>query len=341
MITTSDDYAFKNNPLTFNEDNASGAYFPKNIGVKAYRAQQMIFTKVEGNKYTISTVNANNTPVYIGTNKTINNEGGTNQIRLTTEASKALAVEVVATASEGVYNLLNTEDSNNKLGCQDNPSEKEVGGIYTVGNHNDFTITAATKPSVPIAIGETVKYASRIFPFKPSLPDGVTAYSCESSAGGVLTLVKVDAPAANTPYILYAENGYEGDALTGFGTATVTSYTGGLLTGVYEETTAPNGSYVLANLEVSPGVYEVAFYNFENDDNPTVEENRCYLIAPAAGARALYFPENEATAIDAINALTSGDAQIFNAAGAQLPSLQKGMNILQLSNGKSIKVMVK
>lgn len=334
MITTSDDYAFKNNPLTFNEDNASGAYFPQGIGVKAYRAQQMIFTKVEGNKYTVSTVNANGETVYIGTNKTINNSGTTSQIRLTTESSKALAIKVVPTSVDGVYNLLNTEDSNNKLGCQDNPAEKEQGGIYTTGSHSDFTITAATKPSVDINIDAAVKYATRIFPFTPALPSGVTAYSCEAADDNTLTLEEVATPAANVPYILYAEEGNSG-SLSGWGTASTTTYTTGWLTGTYEDMAAPNESYILQNQSGTVGFYQVDI----DEATPQVKANRAYMTIPS-GARAYFFAGGEATAVKALNALTSGKAEIFNLKGERISKLQKGMNII-MTDGKSLKVMVK
>lgn len=333
MITTGDDWAFKNEPLTFNKDNASGAFFAQSTGVKAYRAQQMIFTKVEGNKYKISTVDKDGNIVYMGTNKTINDQGGTNQIRLTTDATKALAIKVVPTAAEGVYNLLNTEDSNHKLGCQDNPAQQETGGIYTTDSHSDFNIIAATKPSVEINIASDVQFATRIFPFKPALPAGIKAYSIESAADGVITLAEVAAPAANTPYILYAEEGYTGDALTGFGTAVETTYAANNMTGVYEATTSQEGWYVLQN---NGG--KVGFYQVGAEVKPTIAANRCYFTGPSS-ARAFIF-DMETTAINAINALTTGETEIYDLNGVKQNRLQKGINIVN-KNGKTFKVMVK
>ena len=299
MITTGDDYAFKNNPLTFNADNASGAFFPQGIGVKAYRAQQITFTQVEDNKYTLSMVNADGNTVYIRTNATEKGGNGNNgQIRLTTVAANALAVRVEPTATEGVYHLWNTE-ANALLGCQDNPSQQATGGIFTCNSHNDFTITAATKPSVSIDIDANVKYATRIFPFAPTLPDGVKAYSCEASSDNVLTLVEEANPAANTPYILYAEGGYTGEALSGFGTATETSYTAGWLTGVYENTTAPVNSYVLQNNNS-----KVGFYHVVAEKQPTVGAYRCYLTDGENTARAAFFFRGDITGVANVEAAT-------------------------------------
>ena len=49
----------------------------------------------------------------------------------------------------------------------------------------------------------------------------------------------------------------------------------------------------------------------------------------------------DATGINTINVLTSGKAEIFNAAGARIPSLQKGVNIIRTADGKTSKVLVK
>lgn len=335
MITTNDSYGFKNKPLTFNSDNVSGAKFYKAYGVTPYRAQQITFTKVSGNQYSLSMINADGDRVYIRTNAPAKGgNGNTSQIRLTTEAANALAIQVIpSTTTNGVYTLKNTE-ANALLGCQDADSNPS-GGLYTVGAHNNFTITSASKPSVPITISSDVKYATRIFPFTPTLPSGVKAYSCAETSGNTLTLVEEATPAANTPYILYAESGYTGDALTGWGTASADSYETGLLTGVYTDTEAPNDSYVLANIDD-----KVSFYQVDNSNKPTVGANRCYLKAPA-GARVLNFPDNMETGIDAINALTSGEAEIYNAAGARVPALQKGLNIIKIRNGSTRKVIVK
>lgn len=336
MITTNDSYGFKDKPLTFNSDNVSGANFYKAYGVTPYRAQQITFTKVSGNQYTLSMVNADGDRVFIRTNAPgKGGSGNANQIRLTTIEDNALAVQIIPSISvDGVYNLKNTE-AVALLGCQDDDS-KSSGGLYTVGVHNDFTITSASKPSVSIDIETDVKLATRIFPFTPVLPSGVKAYSCEASAGDNLTLVEVDEPAANTPYILYAEDGYFGDALTGYGTASAETYTDGWLTGVYTTSAAPNGSYVLQN-----GASGVAFYQVNTSEaTPSVGAYRCYLTT-GSGARALYINFDEATAVKTIKALTSGKNTIYNAAGAEVPSLQKGLNIIKTSDGTIRKVMVK
>ncbi len=300
-----------------------------NQDAASYLAQAWAFTVVNAseNTYTISMTDEAGDTRYVCTNKKgYGGSGTTTQIRTTTEQDKALVIKVIAnTGTDGRWFLQNTEDDS-YIGGQD-------AGFYSNSQNYDLAIETASQASVDVTIASAVKYATRIFPFAPTLPDGVEAYTATVS-GDKVTLAKVDAPAANVPYILYAASGYSGDALTGWGTAAATSYTNEVLTGVYEATEAPNDSYVLLNKE---GV--VAFHQVDNTSKPTVGANRAYLTAPTA-ARALYF-DAEAAGIKAIDALTSGDAEFFDANGVRLPALHKGLNIVKTKGGKTYKVVVK
>lgn len=291
-------------------------------------AQAFTFTKVSGNNYKLSQLDADGNERYLSTG-TAYEGGNSSQIRTTTDADKAMEVTVIPTNEEGFYNLKNVE-ANALLGAQD-------AGVFTVNSHNKYTIAEASQASVAVSIAEGVKWGTRIFPFNPSLT-GVIFYSCSAVNGDILTLTEVEEPKADTPYILYAESGLESTDLSGWGVlANEEAKTVGYLTGVYTDTDAPVGSYVLQKNDNE----KVAFYVVAENEQPTVGANRCYLTWPQAGARAFYFPENNATAIKTINALTSGKAEIFNASGVQIPALQKGMNIIRTADGKSQKVMVK
>ena len=162
----------------------------------------------------------------------------------------------------------------------------------------------------------------------------MNAYTCTAKVNGKdneLNLVEVDALEANKPYIIEGE---WNETKEGWGLGAATSNTVGWLTGVYAETDAPVGSYVLQNNNDVVGFYKVA----EGEGKqPTVKANHAYLTKNSS-ARALYF--DNATAIRAIEALTSGEAEIYNAAGARQNSLQKGVNIIKQGN-KTYKVMVK
>ena len=291
-------------------------------------AQAFTFTKVEGNAYTMSQIDADGNVRYISTGA-IYEGGNASQIRTTTNADEALVIVIAVTATEGVWNLINTEiqDNNAFIGSQD-------AGVYTVNSHIDFKLVETNKPEVSINTAEA-GWGTVVLPFKADVPAGVTVYSCAAAEGTTLTLVEVEAIEANKPYII--EGAWEDD-LTGDAQGTKLVNTEGWLSGVYADQAAPAGSYVMQQLDGQVGFYKVG------ETAPTVGANHAYLTVPAAaaeGARAFYLDDQTTTAISAIEALTSGNAQIFNANGAQLPRLQKGVNIVRQADGKSFKVVVK
>lgn len=191
-------------------------------------------------------------------------------------------------------------------------------------------ISLVKAATATMSITEDAQYATFCAPFDVTIPEGVSAYTVTSLNQATLALTDVETTIpANTPVVLFSESTvneeFAGAAIEG-------TPSNGLLTGVYAETDAPVGSYVMQKQGVVTGFYKVA-----EGKQPTVPANRAYLTAPSE-ARALYF--NNATAIRAIEALTSGEAEIYNAAGARQNSLQKGVNIIKQGN-KTFKVMVK
>ncbi|MBP3213964.1 MAG: hypothetical protein J6M19_03900 [Bacteroidaceae bacterium] len=195
-----------------------------------------------------------------------------------------------------------------------------------------------------LAVNSTVKYGTFVAPFDVEIPDGVTVYTIDevNPEGDGSTLLATELAAtipANTPVLLKAENGY--DAKTFYGKAVAAEeLTEGLLTGTYEEISAPEDSYVLQYLDNKAGFYQV-----ESGNQPKVNANRAYLTLPAgsnANVRALFFSaDGEATAIAGIEALTSGNYDaIYTAGGVKVESLQKGLNIV-VKDGKSYKIYVK
>jgi hypothetical protein len=293
-------------------------------------AQQLTLTKVEGNVYTISITDSDGNTRYLSTG--VPYGGNTSQIRTTTTASDAAQFKFIATATEGIYNIYNVA-ADNYIGAQD-------AGVFTVNSHINFEISEASKAS--IAVNTTAAgWGTLMVPFSGvAVAEGVNVYTCTDveDNGYTLTLTALEDEtlAANTPYIV---EGSWNDTFEGWGTATKTAYTTGLLTGTYADMDAANGTYVLQNQNDKVGFYLV------NTDiaTPKVKANRAYLTAPtAAGTNAFFFPEEgDMTAINAIEAMTSGTAQIFDASGVQQQRLQKGLNIIHTQDGKNVKVMVK
>ncbi len=181
-----------------------------------------------------------------------------------------------------------------------------------------------------MAVKAEAQYGTFCAPFEVDVPEGVSASTVSSVVDNVLTLTEVGAKIpANTPVILYAEAGLE--AVDAFGiveevTPAVTPEYG-LLTGVYEATAAPVGSYVLQNINDKVGFYQVAA-----GSQPTVGANRAYLTV-ASGIKAFYFDEDDATAIKGINVAEDAENIIFNVNGQRIGKMQRGINIV---NGKKI-----
>lgn len=211
----------------------------------------------------------------------------------------------------------------------------------TVTGDDGITTTYTVQFKKPTIVNMTItdaKYATFVSPYQVTAPQGVTVYRCFNvGANRQLTLVKQSGTdiTANVPVILYSEKPVS-QTFTG-----IAQYTSpvkvGIFTGVYSDTPAPKGSYVLQNIDGVTGFYKVV------DAIPTVKANRCYItLQTSSSAKMLSFATEEETAINAINALTSGKIEtIYNASGVRQPSLQKGMNIVKMSDGTIQKILVK
>jgi hypothetical protein len=170
-------------------------------------------------------------------------------------------------------------------------------------------------------------------PFTVVIPQQYQQYVSVSTVtdvvGNVLTLEPIanGVIPANTPVIVEAPMAA---SLPVSGIYVKGTPTVGLLTGVYEDTAAPVGSYVLQNNG------KVGFYQVAAGQQPTVGANRCYLTVPAGvKAAAFFFDEDDATGIKAIDNAqqTAEGAAIYNLAGQRMSKMQKGINII---NGKKI-----
>lgn len=222
-----------------------------------------------------------------------------------------------------------------------------AAGDYTLvitaqGNRSVYTdIVLKRKTASANMTITSAKYATFIAPFDVAIPSGVTASKVLAAEDKTLTLTPVETTIpANTPVVLYKD--VTGADFTqdfnGADRSTKNTYTVGLLTGVYEDTPATAGTYVLQNQSGT-----VAFYKVTSGIEPTVGKNRAYVNAGAfgAGIKAFFFDEDETTAIEGLDVLTSGEYDaIYNAAGIQVEALQKGLNIV-VKDGKSYKIYVK
>ena len=183
------------------------------------------------------------------------------------------------------------------------------------------------------------KYGTFVAPFDvKAIPEGVTASKVVGSdANGVLVLEAVETIPAHTPVVIQSDEQVN-KTLTGYARSynEIAVVTEGLLNGVYTPTQAPVGSYVLQNHSGKIGFFVVGSTTI-----PVVAKNRCYLIdSTVSKAPAFFFTEDDATAINGINAEIINAEGIYNVNGVRMNSLQKGLNIIKTANGTK-KVMIK
>lgn len=217
---------------------------------------------------------------------------------------------------------------------------KETGVLTITVKGNDYdadntSVTTYTiqfyNASATLAVNSAAQYGTFYAPFDVTIPEGVKAYTIGGiEENGKLTLdEQQNTIPAHTPVIVYSESASDINAVQ-FGVATTGNHTSDYLTGVYADTKAPVGSYVLQNQRG-----RVGFYQVQEGIQPMVRANRAYLTVPAsANVKAFYM--DDATAIQTVEELLSGKAEIYDLAGRRQQKLQKGINIV---GGK--KVLVK
>ena len=295
---------------------------PANVNL----AQAFHFVHTTGNKYKVYAVDTDGNDRYLTTQAEGYGTTWYEGIRTTDDAAKAMEIDIRPNG-EGLYLLWNT--GANKPLAHNGSTNND---LFT-NNTANFQFMETTKPS--IAVNTTAAgWGTVILPFAvASLPEGVKAYTCAAVDGATLTLEAVNALEANKPYII---EGAWNATVTGDAQGTAMNYTDGLLTGVYAREAAKNDTYILQKQGDKVGFFKVN----TDEAQPDVPANHAYLTAPAGVRPAVFLLDAEATAINAINALTAGQAEIYNANGVKQNRLQKGINIIR-TNDHTVKVLLK
>jgi len=218
-------------------------------------------------------------------------------------------------------------------------------GIYSTGKNvsgnqqgwfqvDDFQLVRnGAAPTTHTRTTASGKYGTICLPYAATV-EGATVYSAEVNAEKTaVTLTAIEGNlVAGTPYIYKATANAQ--TFTFAGAPVATPVAAAPLVGVFTETAVPVSSYVMQTKDDVQKFYQVA-----ESKQPTLSAYKAYLTiqdgAVIPGVKALTIGGEE-TAIQAIEALTSGEAKIYDLNGRQLKSLQKGINIV---NG--VKVLVK
>lgn len=254
-------------------------------------AYPVYFTSVEGNSYKISK-DKTNYVAYAGGNKwTLN----------TTTTIDNAAVCTFAYIGEGKYSITS---ANGSFGTDNTTGGSSIYGnkAASVSNSEWYIYDA----SANMAVNPTAQWGTFCASFDVAIPDDVTAYTCESASdGGSLNLTEVTGTIpANTPVILNAGSGLGSTIFYGKKVANESDDIiddGGLLRGNVSSSTKDvpsDGSAYLMQLHGD----KVGFYRV-NGTGYLIGSNRCYLVSGSSvGAREVFFFEDDATAISALEA---------------------------------------
>lgn len=173
---------------------------------------------------------------------------------------------------------------------------------FKIDNFRLYQLTEETTPlSVAVMeVRQDVQYGTFCAPFEVAIPDGVTASTCTGTTGGVLEMAPLsnNIP-ANTPVILYAENGYPRTQLVGLHNPNsqedLVTTPGNLLVGnvgTGAKGVPAGDNYLLQKQDDKVGFYKV------NTSGRTIGYNRCYLSIPSNNARpSFFFDEDDFTGV--------------------------------------------
>ena len=198
-------------------------------------------------------------------------------------------------------------------------------------------ITAEATSTLPVKVSATNKFSTAVFPFDvDAIPAGLEVYSCNSTNGESLVLTKQSKATAYTPYILYAENGFDG---TLSGAVDASKYnevvTDGYLCGAVaaQEIGGGNGYYVMQNKGEG-----VMFYSVD-DTTFSIPAGKCWLALPAALQGSASFRLDGSTGIDEVKGENGEVKTIYDLTGRKVNAENGKLKGLYIINGN--KVLVK
>lgn len=177
-------------------------------------------------------------------------------------------------------------------------------------------------------------------PFAFEIPSGLSVFKFTGIVDGAKVLSTVRNTEANKPYLVIG--GYNTSfTLSGVVQESIEPLENGILTGTYEDIYVGEGNIVFPH----PVSGSSVFYMVGNE-SVLVRANHAYVKSDPMSAPALTRALNaalngETTDIDNVELQEDADIiGIFNASGQQIPTMQKGLNIIKYSNGKTDKFIL-
>lgn len=252
-------------------------------------------------------------------------------ITLTSANPNCLFIASDATTLANTTNVL-VADEEGGYECAD----LSLDAAYPFKAPFDFVATTATVKKSVTEIG----FATFVSPYSVAVPDGCEAYKIVSvDDADVLQCEPVEQIIANEPVLLVGEGVHQFAANSVAVSANTGTLVSGLLNGSYEATTAPASSYVLQN---QSGV--TAFYRVAEAGKQQVVPFTAYLTLPAAGANVRMLSidlGSDATAIENVPSSVATVVAVYDLSGHSVEGLQRGINLVKMSDGTVKKVVVK
>ncbi len=277
--------------------------------------------------------------------------GGDNyQLRTTLDETQALKVRVDVPKSQEVGAKLYNTAAGAYIGSRD-------AGFYTVAQNNHFRITAANKLYIDRRISQSAEkdeWYTWLSPIYFNFYTGsIVAYKATEVNGTVVTLEEMadNVVPACVPALICVKAG-NGNLSTigvsGYGAAPgKDEFTNGVLAGtlVAKTLTPADNAWLLQD-----GASGIGFYKVKSENGIEVPAYRAWVshdetaAAQEGNVKGLTFviKDGESTAISTPDATApAAVAGFYSLSGARQDGLQKGINIVRMTDGTVRKVMVK
>ena len=251
------------------------------------------------------------------------------------DLTKATINGTVAIKATNKNGLVYTNSVNSLSGIDNNIVKDGICANLVLTDGYPFTTTKnfeATKATYTMTAIADGKFGTLVLPFAAQLPADGKAYALDGELNvidGELVGSAVTSLAANKPVLVTKAGEYTASAVSVAETSASQININGNLTGVYQNTEAPVGSYVLQN---HPATQGVAFY-LVGEVKPTVKPFRAFIPTQDAKVKAIKVVfDGEATGIKEITS-DNTKAEIFDLSGRRVAKAQKGVYII---NGKKV-----
>lgn len=250
------------------------------------------------------------------------------------DLTKATINGTVAIKATNKNGLVYTNSVNSLSGIDNNIVKDGICANLMLTDGYPFTATKnfeATKATYTMTSIADGKFGTLVLPFAAQLPADGKAYALDGELNvidGELVGSAVTSLAANKPVLVTKAGEYTASAVSVAETSASQINTNGNLTGVYQNTEAPVGSYVLQKHDD-----RVAFY-LVNNTKPMVKPFRAYIKPQSTNAKQFIKVvfDGEATGIKEITSENT-KAEIFDLSGRRVAKAQKGVYIV---NGKKV-----